>query len=193
MTFICIEGGDGSGKGTHARLLAEWLRGKGYQVHTTSEPTEGLIGKLIKRVLRGEADVDPHALALLFTADRYEHQREIKQALEEGDVVIADRYYLSTYAYQSAQGVDLEWMKSLHKGIIKPDIQIVLDVEPEVAKQRLRTREKFEQLEFMGKVREKYIALDEGFVISSASSEEDTQKEIRKTVEKFLNFRKGSQ
>ena len=193
MTFICIEGGDGSGKGTQVKLLAKWLQERGYEVYTTSEPTSGPVGKLIKKILVQDLDVDPKALALLFTADRYDHQKGIRQALAEGKVVIADRYYLSTYAYQSAQGVDLKWMKELHKYILKPNVQIVLDVEPEVAKERLHTAEKFEKLEFMKKVREKYIALEEGFVISSVVKKEDTEKEIRNIVEKFLTSQKERQ
>lgn len=186
MTFIVIEGGDGSGKGTHAALLSDWLREKGHDVFETSEPTKGLVGRLIRSILQNHEEIGPKALALLFTADRWEHQRAIDGALAAGKVVVCDRYDLSTYAYQSAQGVDLEWLKKAHEGIRKPDLQILLDLDSETALERLKSTDLFENLEFMKKVREKYLELNDGFVIRTESEKGETQDEIRKVVSQFL-------
>jgi len=184
--FIVIEGGDGSGKGTQSAILADWLREKGYEVFETSEPTQGSIGKMIRTILQNHEEVSPKALALLFTADRWEHQSEIEDAIAKGMIVVCDRYYLSTYVYQSLQGVDLEWLKKAHDGIKKPDLQILLDVDPQTALERLKTADLFENLEFMEKVSKKYLELNEGFVVNSVEKQEDTQKAIQKIVIQFL-------
>ena len=184
--LIVIEGGDGSGKGTHAALLADFLREFGHDVLETSEPTKGLIGTLIRSILQSHEKLDPKALALLFTADRWEHQKEINTALAAGNIVISDRYYLSTYVYQSIQGVGLDWMKKAHEGIKEPDLQILLDLEPQTALERLNTSDLFENLEFMQKVRDKYLELNEGFVVKVDENKEATQEALRKIVTEFL-------
>jgi len=183
--FIVIEGGDGSGKGAHSALLADWLREQGHEVLETSEPTGGEVGKMIRNILQNHVTVDAKALTLLFTADRWAHQKEIGQALSGGKIVICDRYFLSTYVYQSVQGVDLEWIKTAHEGIKVPDLQILLDLDPETAMGRLETSDLFENADFLKKVRERYLELNDGFVVEVEEEKEKTQEKIRKVVSDF--------
>ncbi len=157
--FIALEGIDGSGKSTQARLLAKKLAEKGYEIYETSEPTDGIVGQLIRRILKKDIELSPEALSLLFVADRIEHAKDIKSALEEGKIVVSDRYLLSTLAYQGAQGVDIEFLEQLHANLPKPDLTIILDIEPEKALARSKADEKFEKLEFLSKVRQKYLEL----------------------------------
>jgi len=157
--FIAIEGIDGSGKTTQSKLLARSLKKQGHDVLRTREPTQDNIGVLIRGILKSHAEIDPKALTYLFLADRIEHAKEIQQAIEEGKVVICDRYMLSTLAYQSAQGLDLNWLKDLHKDILKPDLTFLLDVDPRISMERLRSEEKFEKTEFQERARQAYLSL----------------------------------
>jgi len=152
--FIVLEGIDGTGKSTHARKLGEYLEGKGYEVSLTAEPTSGVIGQLIRMVLGGKIEMDPYALALLFTADRMDHNTKlIKPALDAGKIVICERYFYSTLAYQSAQGLSLQWLRDINSNAIEPDLAILMDLKPEEAFRRLKhDREIFEELEFQKRV-----------------------------------------
>lgn len=170
--FIALEGIDGSGKSTQAGKLARKLAELGHSVHETCEPTEGMIGLLIHRILKEDLDVSAEALSLLFVADRFEHAKEIRTALEQGKIVISDRYLLSTLAYQGAQGVDMEFLRRLHENLPRPDLTILLDIEPQKALGRTKADEKFEKLEMLAKVRQKYLELagaDRSILIVSAS------------------------
>jgi len=156
--FIVFEGIDGCGKSTQARLLAEWLEKEGHCVLLTAEPTRGRIGLFIREILSGKEKVDPKTLALLFTADRYEHlMNEIAPALSAGNFVVSERYYHSTIAYQSAQGVDSEWLFELNCFALKPDVTFFLDVKPEEAMERKEGREIFEERDFLEKVYKEYL------------------------------------
>jgi len=157
--FIALEGIDGSGKSTQAKLLSEKLSVKGYSIYETSEPTDGLVGAIIKKILREHTEISAEALALLFVADRIEHAKSIREALAQGKVVISDRYMLSTLAYQSAQGVDLGFLRALHGNLPKPDLTLILDIGPEKSLSRISADEKFEKLEFLSKVRQRYLEL----------------------------------
>ncbi|MFH1424988.1 MAG: dTMP kinase [archaeon] len=182
--LIVFEGIDGCGKSTHAELLTEFLKEHGKEVLHTAEPSHGQIGKLLREYLR--QDAPPLVDTMLFIADRAEHvEQEIKPALEQGKTVICERYTYSTIAYQAAQGLDMEWLKSLNSFAPKPDIVILLDVPPEVGAGRTTTEEKFENTEFLTKVRGNYLKLAEesGFKIIDASREVDlVQDEIRNLV-----------
>jgi len=157
--FICIEGIDGCGKTTHARLLVENLRKLGYDAVYTTEPTDGKIGSFIREYLfEGEKRYSSIVEALLFAADRVEHvEGEIKPALKQGKIVVSDRYVYSSLAYQSAAGLDLEWIKALNKWIIPPDLALLIDVPPEEALQRIKRKKSvMETLENQKKVQKAY-------------------------------------
>ncbi len=110
--FICIEGLDGCGKTTQAKLLVEKLQ-KSHNAVYTAEPSRGKIGTFIRnRILYGEKRPPTDVEALLFAADRIEHvENEIKPALAQGQLVISDRYVYSSLAYQGSAGLSLEWIE----------------------------------------------------------------------------------
>jgi len=199
--FIAIEGADGCGKTTHAKLLAKHLRDNGYDVVITQEPTRGSIGQAIRDVLSGKMKVSPATLTLFFTADRSEHvDTVIKPALNEGKVVITDRFYYSTVAYQSVQGVKTTWISELNSFVPEPDLVIVLKIESEEALQRMSGRqlEIFEVLNFQKKVQQSLLEMAYGGrsklskpgkvwkIISTATPVEATQEKIREVADKYL-------
>jgi len=158
--FIVFEGIDGGGKSTQIKMLAEYFKEKGYQVEFHMEPTEGSVGSLLWTYMRSkDRSFNPETEALLFAADRIEHGKTIKQALEAGKVVISDRYLHSSLAYQGAAGVDPDWMQSLNKHALKPSLVILLDIAPERSLKRVSDRAKtvFEETEYLKKVRAEYL------------------------------------
>lgn len=186
--FICIEGLDGCGKTTQARLLVKALRKRGYDAVYTAEPSRGKIGKFIKRYcLHGERRVSTIVEALLFAADRYEHvENEIIPALEQGKIVVSDRYVYSSLAYQGAAGLSLDWIRKINQHAVTPDLAIYLDVEPETVIHRLKPkRSVMENLETQRKVREVYTKLvEEGELVkvNGNLTKEEVAKEILRLV-----------
>lgn len=160
--FIVFEGIDGSGKDTHIKLLSGELRQQGQSVLETAEPSGNEVGALLRRYQRKSGKRLPaETEALLYTADRYEHVRNIVEpALKKGQIVLSNRYFYSTLAYQGAMGVDLDWIMEMNRFAPKPDAAILLDILPEFSLQRLKRRKTvFEQLENLRKVREIYVRL----------------------------------
>ncbi|MDF2956785.1 MAG: Thymidylate kinase [Candidatus Alkanophagales archaeon MCA70_species_1] len=162
--FIVFEGLDGSGLTTHAFDLHRWLKERGYEVYLTKEPTDGVLGGLIRSALKGELKVSARTLALLFAADRTQHTETIKRLINSGVVVISDRYKLSSYAYQSIE-VDLDWLRKINEGALTPDVTFVIDVPPAVCMRRLQKErfhtELYEDMETLERVRENYRRLAE--------------------------------
>ncbi len=157
--FIVIEGLDGSGKTTQAILLAKRLS-KTHSVMLTAEPSRGKIGTFIRECCLYEAKRLPtEAEALLFAADRIEHiQTEIKPALDEGKLVICDRYFYSSLAYQGSSGLSLDWIKTVNVRALQPDFSVFIDVAPEQVLKRLqRKKSVMETLETQQKVRDVYL------------------------------------
>ena len=157
--FIVIEGLDGSGKTTQARLLVQKLRNSHKAVYTT-EPSRGKIGSFIREFcLFEEKRLDSATEALLFAADRIEHiQNEVVPALNKGLLVISDRYLYSSLAYQGSTGLSLEWIEAINKHALKPDFAVFIDVAPETVMQRLnRKKSVMETLETQRQVREVYL------------------------------------
>ena len=161
--FICLEGLDGCGKSTQAKALVKWLRSIGREAILTAEPTNGPIGRLLRRILRGEINVNPLAEAMLFAADRCCHLEEaIKPALREGKVVVCERYIHSSLAYQQARGVPDRIIRMFNEPFPRPNLVILLDVPVEVAMERMSKKalNEFEKnREFQEKVRKNYLAL----------------------------------
>ena len=176
--FIVVEGIDGTGKSTACRAAAERLSSEGREVVLTAEPTHEGIGAFIRSGAAGR--VSQRAESLLFTADRYEHTARIRRDVAEGRVVICDRYYASTAAYQSAKldgdSADMAWLISLCEPFVQePDAVILLDADPEVTLGRVDARgegeSKFENLPFLRQVREAYLELADryGYEVVDAS------------------------
>lgn len=162
--FICVEGLDGCGKTTQTKLLVKNLRKIGYDAIYTAEPTNKKIGRFIKRYcLHGEKRVSAVVEALLFAADRFEHVvNEVVPALNEGKIVVSDRYVYSSYAYQGAAGLDLKWIEKVNAHAIRPDLAIFVDVKPEIVVKRLKPKKSvMEDLETQRKVREVYLSFVE--------------------------------
>jgi len=160
--FICVEGLDGSGKTTQARILVRNLRRRGLDVVYTSEPSVGEVGKLIRSFVLDREDRVPAALeALLFAADRVDHlESVVKPLLKEGKVVVCDRYVYSTLAYQGAVGLNLEWIECVNRFALKPHLALLIDVPVDVVVKRLK-REKtvMETKRNQEKVREVYLKM----------------------------------
>ncbi len=190
--FIVFEGVDGGGKSTQIKMLADYFKNREYDVELHMEPTQGLIGNLLWNYMRSkERSFSPETEALLFAADRIEHGKVIEKALESGKVIISDRYLHSSLAYQGAAGVDMEWMKSLNRHALKPDLVILLDIDPDKSLERVsgRARTVFEENEYLKKVRSEYLRYakaGELVVVDATQRIEDVQADIRKLVEKLL-------
>jgi len=161
-TLIAIEGLDGSGKTTISKAIVKWLSNIGLDAMYTAEPSTSPIGELIRsKIILGEFRKDARIEALLFAADRLWHVLyEIKPLLEKGKIVVTDRYYFSSIAYQGALGIDLEWIKILNRFVVKPDLAIYIDVTPEEAlarKKKEGLKILFENLEYLRRVRQLYL------------------------------------
>ena len=165
--FFALEGIDGSGKSTQLTLLARRLEEAGIPCLTTCEPTDRLIGRLLRQVLTGQVKCDSRVVAPLFAADRLDHllngENGLCQAVESGVTVLTDRYYFSSYAYQ---GVDfpLEWVIELNRPcaqLLRPSATIFIDVSPELALERIAQNranvELFETRERLTRTREQYF------------------------------------
>ncbi len=137
--FIVIEGIDGSGKGTQSRLLCDWLNNQGYDSVLTVEPTDGEIGVVLRSCLE-KGSLKPAAEALLFAADRVEHTAWIESEIDMGRIVVSDRYLQSSLAYQGAHGLDSEWIADMNQFARKPDLLIILDIDPQNALERVNQR-----------------------------------------------------
>ncbi len=156
--FVVIEGIDGAGTTTQAAKLADRLRSPSKLVRVTREPSDGPIGTLVRQVLTGRIVVpDGRApgwatMALLFAADRLDHvEAEIEPALASGAVVVSDRYDASSLGYQSVMSgrggeAAIDWIRSLNRHALRPDLTIVLDVAADVAAVRRESRGETAQL-----------------------------------------------
>lgn len=200
--FIAFEGIDGSGKSTQIKLLDTYLRGKGVPLFLTREPTDADIGTLIRRCLKGELPMNEKAVAALFVADRLDHvfgENGLLEKVESGTSVITDRYYLSSYAYHGAF-IPMDWVieaNRLSAEALTPDLTVFLDVPPEDALERIAARggkkERYEKLESLKRVREKYFEamqkLDrrERFAVIRADGDiASTQSAVRFSVDKLF-------
>lgn len=165
--FIVLEGIDGSGKSTQIELLKSKLLASDHKVHTTTEPTEREVGKLIRRILKKEVSVTEETLAALFVADRLDHIKNSQDGmaglLADGVTVISDRYYWSSYAYHGlsmpiSKVVEMNAICDYH---LKPDLTIYLDLTAEESMSRIEKRnekkEKFETLELLQGIRQNYF------------------------------------
>ena len=198
--FIVFEGITGSGKKTHIKILTDRLREQGIGVVNIGFPNyETDIARLTRR-----PELDPFTISLLHAADRSLQQERIKALLERGSVVIADRYCYSNFAYQSARGVDLQWLKDIEKSVIKPHIVILIDIPIEFSMKRIEQaniedftkKEVLSRMEreFMEKIREAYLQLarynkdSKWFVIDGSQDMKSNQEQIWNIVSKELEI-----
>ena len=209
--FISFEGIEGSGKTTHVKHTVRFLKDKGHDCVITREPGGTRIGEKIRAILLDpmSKDMDPLAELLLYTADRAQHIKEfILPLLSDGKMVLCDRYYDATMAYQGfARGLDIGLIEKMHKLLfenLKPDITLLLDLPPEIGLARAwkqietgtrtgeETRFEEETLSFHKKVRSGYLELarlePERFRIIDASKDEHgVREEIIKILDAEIN------
>ncbi|MBO0979946.1 dTMP kinase [Microbacterium sp. SD291] len=201
--WITLEGGDGSGKTTQANLLADWLTAGGQTVVSTREPGGSEVGQLIRDiVLHHRGDIAPRAEALLYAADRAHHVATVvRPALQRGEVVLQDRYLDSSVAYQGAgrvlDGTEIRDLSLWAAEGALPDLTLLLDLDPEAARDRLDSDDKpFDRLEaektdFHARVRDAYLELaaaepERFLVLDAAASAESIAAQIRARVETLL-------
>ena len=191
--LLVLEGIDGSGKSTLARQLAAWLRGRGREVITSREPTDGPHGTALRQSAKTgrlslEAELD------LFHQDRAEHVATlIAPALARGAVVILDRYYFSTAAYQGARGLDPQAIIEANEAFAPiPDLVLLLDLDPADGSARIQRRgdtlDDFEALDYQREVRRIFLTLDRPFLrrIDAARSAEAVLADCRALLEPLL-------
>jgi len=157
--LIVLEGIDGAGKSTQARRLLRKLRALGYETVSFREPTRGKWGRAIKRMAKTAGSLTPEEELDFFVKDRRENVRKnIRPALSGKKVVILDRYYFSTIAYQGAKGIDPDRIRRLNERFaVKPDLVFILDIEAGRGLGRIRNRKRkdllFERERYLARVR----------------------------------------
>jgi dTMP kinase len=199
--FIALEGGEGAGKTTQARLLAIWLRDQGYDVVTTREPGATKIGMRLRAVLldTAHAGLSARAETLLYAADRAEHvSTVILPALERGAVVVTDRYVDSSLAYQGAgrnqPTAEVAKLNQWATGGLMPDLTVLLDMPPANGlgrRARSADRLEAEPLDFHERVRLGFLSLaredpDRYLVLDAAQPPEDVSRTIQERVREML-------
>lgn len=201
--FIVFEGIDGAGKTTQAKILAKRLEDMGKRVYMTAEPTTLPSGKALREVLSGSVVKSDAEIAAMFVLDRIAHNVDIESGIEkmisEGTVIICDRYYYSSLAYQGS-AVDYEWVKSMNVScpdIRHPDICVFLDLTPEESMKRIsrgrETTEIYENTDTLRRVRESFMRVIEDVggqdriaVVDASSDIEQIAERIFEAVSKIL-------
>lgn len=202
--FIAFEGIDGSGKSTQVRLLSDRFRKQQIPFYTTMEPTDGPIGSIIRQVMAGRMQAHPKVVAALFAADRLDHllneTNGIVHKIEDGTAVIMDRYYFSSYAYQSVD-VPMEWLMQANgqsSALLRPDVNIFIDIDPELAMERIAKNrfqtELYEEKTRLVQVRQKYMEAFEKLrdvervvAIDGNQSQEAVAEDIWKAVQEVMH------
>jgi dTMP kinase len=192
--FVVFEGIDGTGKSTQLHLLAEKLQQLGYAVVSTREPTDGPFGQKIRELFVDREAVSHEEELELFIADRDQHVQEvIAPALADGYIVVCDRYYLSTVAYQGANGMDPEVIMKKNKDFPVPDLAIILEIEPAQSIHRIRNQRNespntFEEESNLRKVAAIFTSMQHHYIkrITASDSIENVHQQVLKLVEETL-------
>ncbi|MCG7844573.1 MAG: dTMP kinase [Methanomassiliicoccales archaeon] len=195
--FIVLEGIDGTGKSTLSKKLADWMQEMGREVVLTAEPTKDWLGLAVRRA--NEEELDPLTESLLFTADRCEHTRQIVQWVAQGKVVVCDRYFGSTVAYQGAALQEsmkeeaLPWLVLINSPVIrKPHMTVLLTSDAELAMKRVGDRgalSKFERGDYLQRVQQNYLELAERFdwrVVDSNGPLPEVFEQLKKVLQAYV-------
>jgi len=167
--FVTFEGIDGSGKSTVSKLVYDKLKSDGFDVVLTFEPTDSTIGKYVQKCIKTAGD--PFVTSFTFIADRIQHCKKIEQWIDDGNIVICDRYTESTYAYQGAQLENeiknpIKWLQEVSKGhILVPERTFLFVIPPKDSLARIQNRDElipFERLSFLEKVHKNYLSVSKG-------------------------------
>jgi len=171
--FITFEGGDGAGKSTQVRMLTDWLNAHGRPAMSTEEPGGTELGRVLRELILYGEDIDPRTEALLYAADRAHHiDTVVRPALAAGKIVVSDRYFDSSVAYQGVgRGLGAEWVERLNlwgAHELKPGLTILLDLDPQRLPERI-TRD-LDRLERAG---QEFHALTRQAFLDRAAAEPD--------------------
>ena len=167
--LINLEGIDGCGKSTQSQFLMDKFESNNEKTILLKEPTNGKYGQKLWEMLSGKIEATTEEILELFVLDRKEHvNQKIKPALDDGMIVLMDRYYYSTMAYQSAAGIDVDRIRRDNEFAPKPDIVLIFDLPVDLAMKRVRSHsvaDVFEKEEHLEKVREAYLNLEDDSLV----------------------------
>jgi dTMP kinase len=188
--LIVFEGIDGSGKSTQAEILLERLQEEDFDAVYFREPSKGKWGRKIKKKALHPDSLSPEEELALFQKDRRENvEKNLKPALKKKRIVILDRYYYSTIAYQGAKGIDEKLIRRMNEEfVVEPDLVFIFDIDPKKGLERIENRKKkdmlFEREDYLVKVREIFRSFKgEKFIhIDALKSKEEIRKEIEEIV-----------
>ncbi len=189
--IIVIEGTDKAGKTSQSRMLAETLKASGkicvildFPDYTTP------IGMEIKAFLEGKRDYLSEVKHLLFSANRWEKKKEIESMLENGTIIVMNRYWQSNLVYGVANGMDTNWLLRLDKGLPKEDIVLVILVNPSISANRAEIQDMFESdSQLAAKAYKNYLKFAKQYrwkVVDGSKSKEQVHQEITKMIRKEL-------
>jgi dTMP kinase len=194
--LIVLEGIDGTGKTTMAKRLADHLRSLGHSVVQLKEPTDGPHGRKIRALAKqGRQLIRPEDELELFVQDRIENCRDnIRPALERGDVVIMDRYYFSSVAYQGALGLNPDVILKRNEEIaVVPDLVLLLDMPVKdgldrISNQRKSAHDHFEGKEYLEKVRRIFLGIERPYIriIDASKDQENVFRQIVEKIKQIL-------
>jgi dTMP kinase len=189
--IIVIEGTDKAGKGSQSRMLAETLKASGkicvildFPDYTTP------IGMEIKAFLEGKRDYSSEVKHLLFSANRWEKKKEIESMLENGTIIIMNRYWQSNLVYGVANGMDINWLLLLDRGLPKEDVVLLILVNPSISAKRAEIQDTFESNALLAtNAHKNYLKFAKQYqwkVIDGSKSKEQVHQEIMKIIRKEL-------
>jgi dTMP kinase len=189
--IIVIEGTDKAGKTSQSRMLAETLKVSGKVCVILDFPDYTTpIGIEIKAFLEGKRDYPPEVKHLLFSANRWEKKKEIESMLENGTIIVMNRYWESNLVYGVANGMDVNWLLRLDKGLPKENIVLVILVNPSISAKRAEMQDAFESdPQLAAKAHENYLKFAKQFrwrIIDGSKSKEQVHQEIMKIIRKEL-------
>ena len=192
--LIVFEGIDGSGKSTQIAKLATYLQKQGYEVVCFQEPSQGKWGKLIREKARQVASLSPEEELRFFLLDRRENvEKNLRPALNQKKIVLLDRYYFSTMAYQGARGLRVEELKRRNEAFAPPpDLVFILLIEPREGLQRIKNRQRaellFEEENYLRKVNRLYASFKGKNIIQldASASPEEVFNQIKTHVHNLL-------
>ena len=185
-----FEGLDGAGITTQATLLRNHFLNKEKDAILTKEPTDGLVGGIIKACLRGEWKTNPLTLQMLFAADRAHHlNTEIEPAMKKNKIVICDRYVLSSLVF-GALNTNLDILKQINSHFMKPHITIVIDTNPKICLERMKKArhhvELFEEEQKLVQIRQNLLTMKKYFPETYFIDGNRTPQEVHEDVKKLV-------
>lgn len=189
--IIVIEGTDKAGKSSQSRMLAEALKVSGKVCVIMDFPDYTTpIGMEIKAFLEGKRDYLSEVKHLLFSANRWEKKKEIESMLENGTIIVMNRYWQSNLVYGEANGMDINWLLRLDKGLPKEDITLVILVNPSISAKRAKMQDAFESdTQLAASAYKNYLKFAKQYrwkVIDGSKSKEQVHQEIMKIIRKEL-------